>query len=92
MEASGRGLIWGTIPKFAWRDWGKLRKSSVAIPGLRTETWTRDLPNTKQECSSYVRSLDIEGICESIEQAVTANLTTEILGVGLAFTVERLCC
>jgi hypothetical protein len=30
---SGRGLIWGTIPAFAWWDWRKPRKTSVGIAG-----------------------------------------------------------
>jgi hypothetical protein len=30
---SGRGLIWGTIPAFAWWDWRKPRKTSVSIAG-----------------------------------------------------------
>jgi hypothetical protein len=50
MERSGRGLTEGTIPVYSWRDWGKPRKSSVSIAGLRAEIWTRDFPNTKQEC------------------------------------------
>jgi hypothetical protein len=33
-------------------NWIKPRKTSVRITGLRTEIWTRDFPNVKQECSS----------------------------------------
>jgi hypothetical protein len=32
------------------KDCGKPRKTSVRIAGLRSEIWTRDIPNTKQEC------------------------------------------
>jgi hypothetical protein len=31
------------------REWGNPRKTSVRIPGLRAEIWTRKLPNTKQK-------------------------------------------
>jgi hypothetical protein len=50
VEGSGLGMIWGTIQILAWRDWGKLRKPSVKILGLRAEVRTRHLPNMKQEC------------------------------------------
>jgi hypothetical protein len=49
MEGSGRGLIWGTIVAFAWRDWGKPSKTSVRIAGLRADIWIRDLQNMKQK-------------------------------------------
>jgi hypothetical protein len=40
-KGSGRGLIPGTISAFAWRKWGKPRKPSVRIAGLRAEIWIR---------------------------------------------------
>jgi hypothetical protein len=40
---SGRGLIWDTISTFAWRNWGKTRKTSVRIAGFWPEIWTWDL-------------------------------------------------
>jgi hypothetical protein len=43
-----QGLIQGTIPEFACRDWGKPENISVTIAGLRVEIWTCDLPNTVQ--------------------------------------------
>jgi hypothetical protein len=46
---AGRGLIWGTIPVFAWKDWEKSRKASVSIVGVCAEVRTRDLPDTKQK-------------------------------------------
>jgi hypothetical protein len=36
LEGSGRDLIWGITPEFAWRDWGKPQKPSVRISSLRT--------------------------------------------------------
>jgi hypothetical protein len=50
MEQSGQVLIEGTIPVFVWKDWGKPRKTSVRIAGLRAETLNRHLPNKTQEC------------------------------------------
>jgi hypothetical protein len=50
MGGSGRGLILSTIPAFAWRDWGKPRKTSVRITNIRAEILTQDLQNMKQEC------------------------------------------
>jgi len=42
VEGSGRRLIYGTIPAFAWRDWGKPQKASSRYPayGPRLETET----------------------------------------------------
>jgi hypothetical protein len=49
MEGIGRGLIKGTIPAFAWRDWGKARKT-LNRAGLRANILTRDLSNKKRVC------------------------------------------
>jgi hypothetical protein len=57
MEGSGRGLIWGTMMTLAWRNSGKSRKPSVRIAGVRTEIWTRDLPNTKQSANRSAATL-----------------------------------
>jgi hypothetical protein len=51
MEGKDRGLIFGIIPAFAWRDWGKPTiKTSVMTADLQAQTWICDLTNTKQEC------------------------------------------
>jgi hypothetical protein len=50
VEWCGRGLIYGTIAVFVWRNLGKPRNPSVRIAYLPADIWTRDLPNTKQEC------------------------------------------
>jgi hypothetical protein len=50
MERSGRGLIQNSIPTFILRDWGMPQKTSVGITRLCADFWTRNLPNTKQEC------------------------------------------
>jgi len=47
MEGRGRGLIKGTMPAFAWRDWENPRKTSVTTYGLRAEIWKRDFRNMK---------------------------------------------
>jgi hypothetical protein len=49
MEGSGRGLIYDTIPEFAWRDWEN-QDTCQGQTGLRAETWTQYLPNTRQGC------------------------------------------
>jgi len=40
MKGSGHDLVWDTIPKFPWTDWGRPWKASVIIPdvlnGMRT--------------------------------------------------------
>lgn len=41
----------------AWKDWGKLRKTSLRIAGCRTEIWSRDNPHTKQGCYSLDRNV-----------------------------------
>lgn len=40
---------WRFWPGFAWRNWVKLRRTSIETAGFRTKIWTRDL-NTKQKC------------------------------------------
>jgi hypothetical protein len=48
-EESGRGLIWGAIPVFAWRDWGELRRNSVTVAGLQVgRELDRNIPNTNK--------------------------------------------
>jgi hypothetical protein len=37
VEGSGCDVMYGTIPAFAWRDWGKARSSSVTEVGVRAE-------------------------------------------------------
>lgn len=40
MEGSGRGLISGIIPDFAWRERGKFIKPSIEITGFRAKICT----------------------------------------------------
>jgi hypothetical protein len=52
-KGCGRKWSWSTLSNytaFAWRSWGKPRKTSVTIAGLRAEILTRILLNTKQGC------------------------------------------
>jgi hypothetical protein len=49
VERSDHGLISGANPAFSWSDWGNSQKT-VMKPGLRTENWTLELSNMKQEC------------------------------------------
>jgi hypothetical protein len=48
-EGSGHGLTLKSIPSICLEKLRKPRRTSVGITGLRAETWTRDLTNTKQE-------------------------------------------
>jgi hypothetical protein len=43
MEGSSRGLIYGTIPEFALRKWGKPQKE-LRKAGVRAESWPQALP------------------------------------------------
>jgi hypothetical protein len=56
-EGSCFGLIWDTIPGYAYRDWRKLRSSSVRIACLRTQIWPQDLPNTRTPPDSDIHSV-----------------------------------
>jgi hypothetical protein len=44
VEGWGRGLF-DTVPEFAWRGLGKLRKASVKIVSVPAENRTRSVPN-----------------------------------------------
>jgi hypothetical protein len=37
----------GSVPRFAWKNWGMPRALSVRIPGLRAKIRTQDFPNFK---------------------------------------------
>jgi hypothetical protein len=41
MKESGRGLIWGIIQEFTWRDW--LNDENLRIVCFWAEIWDRDL-------------------------------------------------
>jgi hypothetical protein len=52
----GRKLSWpnlGTIPTFSMRNWGKPRKTSVRIIGVRTEVRIEHLPNVSLGTCRY---------------------------------------
>jgi hypothetical protein len=46
LERSGRGLNRYTIPTYAWRRRGKLRKTSIRRDVAPVDIRTKDLPNT----------------------------------------------
>jgi hypothetical protein len=48
MEVSSRGLIWGTILAFTWRE--KQEKNQGRRAGRRAEIWTRGHPSTHKDC------------------------------------------
>jgi hypothetical protein len=48
LEGSGRGLILRNLPGI--RLEGLRKPQKLRIAGLRADIWTRDLPNTKQDC------------------------------------------
>jgi hypothetical protein len=50
VEGSGRGLILREYPRISLEGLRKLQKPSVRIAGIRAKIWTRELPNTKQDC------------------------------------------
>jgi hypothetical protein len=57
IQGSGRGLVWGTVPTFAWMHWWKPRNPSVRIDGPRAWIWTRYLSYMKQECLPFDRDV-----------------------------------
>jgi hypothetical protein len=52
-EGSGHGLILGTIPAYAWRNWRKPRKMSVMISDVSVKTLTGHLPNAALLLTCY---------------------------------------
>jgi hypothetical protein len=48
-------LVWGTIPAFAWKHWGKQHKTSVRIVGVLAEIQTGHLPDTNQKWSQLTQ-------------------------------------
>jgi hypothetical protein len=39
---------------YPWKDWVKLRKTSVRIASVLAKIWTEYLPSMGQECYHYV--------------------------------------
>jgi hypothetical protein len=58
--------FYGTIPEFSWRNWERPQKTSHWIAGLRAENWTRDLPNTKQECWSLDHDVQYKDLYRTV--------------------------
>jgi hypothetical protein len=48
VERSGRGVVLDTVPKFAWKNVGNLRKTLVRIVDVPTKIRTRHIPNTSK--------------------------------------------
>jgi hypothetical protein len=42
VEGSGRGLMWGTIPEFTWKDWKNIWNTWDRINGISTRLEPRD--------------------------------------------------
>jgi hypothetical protein len=71
MGGSGRGLIRSTISTFAWREWGKLRNTSISIFDILAEIQTEHLPRSLyvrsvllQPNSSVIRESSYHHVCE----------------------------
>jgi hypothetical protein len=58
-----RGLIWGSVPAPVWKNVGKLRKISMRIASPLAEIWSRELPNTNQECHAR----DLHACCMYVQ-------------------------
>ena len=43
VEGNGYGLIWGTNPESAWRNWGKLWNTSISLSGIQAGILIQDL-------------------------------------------------
>lgn len=67
VEGSSHCLIYGIIPAFRYRNWGKPCKTSNSIASLQAKNLTRDLPNTKYECSAATFSSQV------VSSHVTSN-------------------
>jgi hypothetical protein len=50
LEGNGRGLILRCYPYICLEGLKKATKTLSQVAGLLAEAWTRNLPNTKQEC------------------------------------------
>jgi riboflavin synthase len=55
VEESNNGLLYGIVPVFVWRDWGKPLKTLVRIADLRAEIWSQNLQKMNQECQTLDR-------------------------------------
>jgi hypothetical protein len=76
-KGCGRNLIYGITQEFAWRDWGKLRKTYVRVAGLRAEIWTRDIKNTKKETAGVI--IVVLGLSDPCnEEQVYSNKNTNM--------------
>jgi hypothetical protein len=50
LEGRGHGVILTYYPGIRLKGLKKQREKSLRVAGLRAVIWTRNLPNTKQEC------------------------------------------
>jgi hypothetical protein len=66
VEWSDRGLIWGTILGYAWRDWGIPRKASVRTAGVAADIRTGRSEYTLQELSVEPPSFPLEFVAWGI--------------------------
>jgi hypothetical protein len=44
MEVSSLGLIWGTVPSFVYKDWGKPQRTLAITATVLPKTWTGHKP------------------------------------------------
>lgn len=51
VEETSRGPIWGII----WKNWDKLRETSVRTGGSLVEVWTWDLPGYEAVLTALTR-------------------------------------
>ena len=61
-NATDRGLIWGAVVAFVWRDWGRTKKISDLMPDPRADNWIGTMGAV--ECmASWVELISLTAVC-----------------------------
>jgi hypothetical protein len=80
LEGSDYGLIWGTVPAFAWRDWGKTWKASVRMVDVlwKIENETSLKYKSRPFTCRPICLVPVYGIVTSINQVYVESIEIRV--------------
>lgn len=81
LEGSGCCLVQGSIPVFAWGDWGNSFKASLYIASIPADIWTSCIPDAYHRVTvgASLLSVDMEeSVVHSIFSDLHENLASDM--------------